>query len=140
MNKLITLLLIAFFAISSQVYALDKSGNFESKEEQDRYIIATLKKMAMEMNSQAPMMMDNETQMSSVIALDKTINFTMRLVNLSSNEVVANELNRYVWGNVNDIACKNQATRDLIDVGVSYIYIYFGNDNRLITRVVVSSQ
>ena len=137
MNRFITLLFVTFLAISSPLYALDESGNFESKEEQDRYIIATLKKMAMEMSSQAPMMMDSETQMSSVLALDKTINFTMRLVNLSSKEVNAEELNKYVWGNVNDIACKNKATRDLIDLGVSYVYIYFGNDNRLITRVVL---
>lgn len=68
---------------------------------------------------------------------NKTINFTMRLINLSSKEVNAEELNKYVWCNVNDIACKNQATRDLIDLGVSYVYIYFGNDNRLITRVVL---
>ena len=39
---------------ASQAYALDKNGNFESKQEQDAFIAATLKKMAGEMNSQGP--------------------------------------------------------------------------------------
>lgn len=123
--------------MACQVFALDKNGNFESVKERDRYISSTLKNMANQMNSQMPMMMDAETQASNVLALDKTINFTMRLINFSSNEVDASELHDIVRGNVNDIACKNKATRDLIDVGASYVYIYFGNDDRLITRVTL---
>lgn len=123
--------------ICAPLYALDKKGNFESKEEQDRYIALTLKEMAKEFNNQAPIMIDSETQISSVLVFGKTINFNTRLVNLSSKVVNPDELKRYVWGNVNDIACKNKATMDLIDLGVSYVYIYFGNDDRLITRVVL---
>lgn len=137
MLSLIKILLFTFIAMPCSLYALDKNGNFESKGEQDRYIAATLKKMTVEINSQAPIMIDAETQMSYVLSLNKTINFTMKLVNVSSKEVNAKEINKYAWDNVNDIACKNQATRYLIDLGVSYVYIYFGNDDRLITRVVL---
>lgn len=119
------------------LYALDKNGNFESKAEQDRFVATTLKKTAKEINSQVPIMLDSETQMSSVLALNKTINFTMRLTNLSSKNADANYINKYAWSNVNDTACKNKATRNLIDLGVSYVYLYFGNDDRLITRVVL---
>jgi len=121
----------------SSLYALDKKGNFESKAEQDRFLAATLKKMAADINSQAPIMLDSETQMTTVLILNKTINFTMRLLNVSSKDVNARDINKNIWGNVNDIACKNKATRDLIDLGVSYVYIYYGNDGRLITRVVL---
>lgn len=140
MLRLITILLFAFIAMPCSLYALDKNGNFESREEQDRYIVATLKKMAVEINSQAPMMLDAETQFRSALALNKTINFSYQLVNLSSKELspsALKQLNKTIWGNMNDNACKVQATRTLIDVGVSYIYIYFGNDDRLITRVVL---
>jgi hypothetical protein len=137
MEKFYFFLVVAFLIISSPLYALDKDGNFESIEEQDRYISDTLKKMAIEMNSQAPFMMDSETQFSSALALKKTLNFTMRLINQTSTEVDAKEISKYVWANVNDIACKNKATRDFIDWGVSYVYIYFGNDDRFITRVVL---
>ena len=125
------------FLLIGPTFALDKDGNFESKTEQDEYVVLTLNKMAKQMSSQAPLMIDEETQMSYVIALDKTLNFTMRLVNLNSNEIDATYLNKFVWGNVNYIACKNKATRDLIDLGVSYIYLYFGKDNRFVTRVVL---
>ena len=137
MEKFYLFLVVALLLMTSPLYALDKDRNFESIEEQDRYIADTLKKMAIEMNSQAPFMMDSETQFSSALALKKTFNHTMRLINFSSTEVDAKEISKYVWANVNDIACKNKATRDLIDLGVSYVYIYFGNDGRFITRVVL---
>ena len=138
MKKIHLSLIVALLLISVPLHALDKNGNFESIEEQDKFIADTLKKMAMEMNSQAPFMMDSETQFISAMALQKTINIRVRLVNFSSTEVDAKEINRHVWANENDIACKNKATRDLIDLGVSYVYIYFGNDDRLITRVVLN--
>lgn len=141
MLRLIKILLFTFIAMPCSLYALDKNGNFESKDEQDKYIAATLKKMAVEINSQAPMMLDADTQFRSALALNKTINFSYRLVNLSSKELSSSALkqfNKTVWGNMNDNACKVQATRTLIDLGVSYVYIYFGNDDRLITQVVLN--
>lgn len=126
--------------IASSSYALDKNGNFESKAEQDSYISATLKKTAKEMNSQAPFMLDEETKFKSSFALNKTLSFTYELINFSSKELTTSglqQLNKTIWENMNDNACKVQATRTLIDLGVSYVYIYFGNDDRLITRVVL---
>ena len=40
----------ALVVFSANVFALDKNGNFESKQEQDAFIASTLKKMAGEMN------------------------------------------------------------------------------------------
>jgi hypothetical protein len=54
MLRLIKILLLIFTAMPCTLYALDKKGNYESKDEQDKHIAATLKKMAVEMNSQAP--------------------------------------------------------------------------------------
>jgi len=139
MQPLITIICFVCLIISCPLYALDKKGNFESLQEQDRFIATTLKNIVIQINSQTPMMLDSETQMSSALALDKTINFTMRLVKYSSNEVDAAYLNKYVWNNVNDIACKTKGTKFMIDLGVSYVYLYFGNDDRLITRVVLNS-
>lgn len=137
LTKFIKLILFVILSLPYSSFALDKNGNFESKAEQDRFIAATLKKMAADINSQAPIMVDSETQMTTVLVLNKTINFTMRLINVSSKDANAREVSKYIWGNVNDIACKNKATQKLIDLGVSYVYIYFGNDGRLITRVVL---
>ena len=122
---------------ASQAYALDKNGNFESKQEQDAFIAATLKKMAGEMNSQAPVQLDEDTRMMGVIALQKTITFYMRLPNYSSSQVDPASIAQAAKENLNHTACKSKATRDLIDLGVQYVYLYSGNDGKLITRVVI---
>lgn len=117
--------------------ALDKSGNFESKQEQDAYISATLKKMAGEMNSQAPIQLDEDTRMMSVTALQKTMTFNVRLPNYGSSQVDPKRIEQVAKENLNHTVCLSKATRDLIDVGVKYIYLYSGNDGKLITRVVI---
>lgn len=133
------LLLTMVFILPSPIYALDKNGNFESKKEQDQFIAKALKEMAKEINQQTPIMIDSETKLQSALAVGKTLTYSATIINATSNQVNAQDLNRMVWGNINAIACKNKATRGLIDLGVSYIYIYFGNDNRIITRVVLNS-
>lgn len=117
--------------------ALDKYGNFESKQEQDAYIAATLKKTAGELNSQAPIQLDEDTRMMSVIALQKTMTFNVRLPNYSSSQVDPKRIEQAAKENLNHTVCRSKATRDLIDVGVKYIYLYSGNDGKLITRVVI---
>jgi len=117
--------------------ALDKNGNFESKQEQDVFIAATLKKMATEMNSQTPVQLDEDTRMMSVIALQKTITFNMRLVNYKASQVDPSRVAQAAKENLNHTVCRSKATRDLIDLGVQYVYLYSGNDGKLVTRVVI---
>jgi hypothetical protein len=116
-------------------YGLDRNGNFESQSEMDQYIAQTLKSMASEMRSQTPMMLDAETRIDNVMALGKSINFYMTLINYKSYEVDPANIARVAMENLDQIACSNKATRDLIDAGVSYIYIYSGNDGKFINRV-----
>ena len=120
-----------------QAYALDKNGNFESKQEQDAFITVTLKKMAGEMNSQAPVQIDDDTRMMSVIALQKTLTFYMRFPNYISSQVDPESIAKAARENLNHTVCKSKATRNLIDLGVQYVYLYSGNDGKLITRVVI---
>jgi hypothetical protein len=129
----------AVLAFSNGALALDKNGNFESKQEQDAFIAATLKKMAGEMNSQAPIQLDEDTRMTSVIALQKTITFNMRLPRVKSSVVDQKRIAEVARENLNHTVCQSKATRDLIDLGVEYVYLYTGNDGKLITRVVIRS-
>lgn len=121
----------------SNAAALDKNGNFESKQEQDAFIAVTLKKMASEMNSQTPVQLDEDTRMMSVIVLQKTITFNMRLVNYTASQVDPNLVAEAAKENLNHTVCRSKATRDLIDLGVQYVYLYSGNDGKLVTRVVI---
>ena len=131
----ITAALLAAFSVNA--FALDKNGNFESKQEQDAFITSTLKKMAGEMNSQTPIQLDEDTRMMSVIALQKTITFNMRLPNYKSSQLDPKVIAQAARENLNHTVCKSKATRDLIDMGVQYVYLYSGSDAKLITRVVI---
>lgn len=119
--------------------ALDKNGNFESNLEQDAFIGTTLKKMAGELNSQAPIKLDEDTTLMSVIALQKTITFNMRLPRVNFSDVDPNNLAQVARENLNQTVCLSKATRKLIDLGVEYVYLYSGSDGKLISRVAIKS-
>lgn len=128
-------IVVLLFALKS--FALDKNGNFESVEEQDAYIASTLKKMAGEINSQAPIQLDQETQIMSVIALQKTLNFNFMLSNFRASQLDAKAVEQVALENLNHTICKSNATKALIDLGVKYIYHYVGNDGKLVTQVII---
>ncbi len=127
---------VAFLSIPYAA-ALDKNGKFESQQERDTYIAVTLKKMATEMNSQAPIQLDEDTRMMSVIALQKTLTFNIQLFNYKASQVNPNRFSQVIKENLDHTVCKSKATRDLIDLGVQYVYLYSGNDGKLVTRIVI---
>ena len=133
----ITAITLATAFLSGQAIALDKEGNFESKAERDAFIAETLKRMAREMNSQMPIQLDEETRAMSAIALQQTITFNYRLTNYAASQVQPKRIEQVARENLNLIVCKSKATRDLIDMGVQYVYLYSGNDGKFVTRVVV---
>ena len=132
------LIFISLF-YSSTVLSLDKNGNFESRQEQDAYLIATLKKMAKEINEQTPIQLDEHTKLTSVIALQKTITFNYLLHRTNYKDVNPQELNKVAMENLNHSACQSKATKNLIDLGVEYVYIYFSNDGKQITRASIKN-
>jgi hypothetical protein len=124
---------------ANNAYSLDKNGNFESKLERDEFIALQLKNMAREINSQTPIQLDEDTRLTSVLALRNTITFNYLLPRVGSKDISPEFLEREARGNLNHTVCKSKATRDLIDSGVEYSYIYSGNDGRQITRVTIRS-
>lgn len=114
---------VALVTLGASSFALDKNGNFESKQERDAFIASTLKKMAGELNSQTPIQLDEETRVMSVIALQKTITFNMRLLNYKSFQFDPTVIAQAARVNLNHTVCESKATRDLIDMGVQYIYL-----------------
>lgn len=93
--------------------------------------------MAGEINSQTPIQLDQETQMMSVIALQKTINFNLMLSNFKASQLDAKAVEQMALENLNHTVCRSNANRVLIDLGVKYIYHYFGNDEKLVTQVII---
>lgn len=127
------------FLYSNTAHSLDKNGNFESQQEQDAYLITTLKNMAKEINAQTPIQLDEHTKLTSVIALQKTITFNYLLHRTSYRDINPQELNKIALENLNHSACQSKATKNLIDLGVEYVYIYFSNDGKQITRAAIKN-
>jgi hypothetical protein len=138
-NALRAIAAVLCVALAGPAFALDKNGNFESRQEQDAFIATTLKKMAGELNAQTPIQLDEDTRMMSVIALQKTITFNMRLPRVKSSEVDPDNLARFARENLNHTVCKSKATQKLIDLGVEYVYLYSGSDAKQIARVSIKS-
>lgn len=124
-------------ALATLICIPGSSAPFASQQEQDASIAATLKKSAGDMNAQAPLQLDDDTRMMSVVALQKTLTFNMKLAKYSSTEVDSASVARGARENLNHTVCQSKATRDLIDLGVQYVYLYYGTDGKLIARVVI---
>ena len=121
----------------NSAFALDQRGNFESIQEQDAFISTTLKKFAREINEQTPLQLDGESKLMSVFAYQKTINFNVLLPLYKFSEIEKNQLDKLISENLNHRICKTKASRDLIDLGVEFVYFYSGNDGKLITRIAI---
>ena len=129
----------AFLGVAFNASALDKNGNFESMQEQDEFIVRTLKNMAVEINAQTPIQLDEETMVMFVVALQKTITFNMRLPRVRFSDVDPSSLAQIARENLNHTVCQDKATQKLIDLGVEYVYLYSDRDGKQITRVVIKS-
>lgn len=132
---------IGFLALtilfSANNYALDANGKFESIQEQDAYIAKTLQDMAVAINRQTPIPASNDTQITSAIAFGKTLNIYVTLLTHNSTHIDTQEFGSIMRKELNDIICKAEPMRAMIDFGVTYSYFYSGNDNRLIARVAM---
>ncbi|MCL4844905.1 MAG: hypothetical protein KJ066_00075 [Acidobacteria bacterium] len=125
-------------ALAAVVCVPGSSPRFASQKDQDEFLAATLRRSAGELNAQTPLRLDEDTQVMSVLALQKTLTFNLRLPRVSSAAVDRSVVERTALENLNHTVCQSKATRDLIDMGVQYVYLYYGNDDKLIVRVVIN--
>lgn len=126
-------------SITTSVFALDEDGNFESQQEQDAYIAIELKKLAIEMNAQMPIPINEHSRMMSMMAIQKKMHVSIGLTNLGASDVDQDSVKQEAIENLSRAVCTSKAMRDLIDWGVEYVYTYTGNDGVFITRVIVNS-
>ena len=119
--------------------AIDLDRQFESIKEQDQFLIETLKSMGREINQETPLWVDSDTRLNSVVVLGRTLTYNYQVVNFSGSDLDVPFFGRTVLENLNHMVCQSEATRILIDLGVRYVYLYFGMDGKLITRIVLES-
>lgn len=138
MKRLVFFLFVVFaFIYATDLWSLDKNGKFESAMERDESLVMVLQKIAKQIRNQTPIMVDEETQLTSVVAVEKTLNYYYKIVNYSAYQLDEKVWRNFALAQLNDIACKDEATQELIKMGVRYSFLIFGNDNRLVTRVTL---
>lgn len=120
-------------------HALDANGNFESKQERDSYIEKALQDMAISINKQAPIPVAGNIQLTSALAIGKTINIYAKMFDYRSTDIDVTEFNVVMRRELNSLACKAKPMRVMIDLGVVYSYFYSGSDDGLISRVDLDS-
>ncbi|MDD2723445.1 MAG: hypothetical protein PHH59_05385 [Methylovulum sp.] len=128
-------LLGIFFLASFRVGALDNDLSYGSIAERDAVMVKQLKDYAKQLSEQLPMMVDAETQAFGVIALDKVMSFSFRFINAVYNEVDVATLKKTSLENLNAIACQDSKVKIWMDFGMSYNYIYYDKNNRIIARI-----
>ncbi len=120
MKKLMILLLVLF---SSQLFA------GMSNEE--------LTSIANELNKSTPMMVDKETRLDNVMGFENTLTYYYTLVNYSSqtiNSDFGDNMDRILTNKV----CSSPDVAIFFKKGVALGFYYNGNDDRFISKVVLT--
>lgn len=123
------------FLASFRVGALDKNGNFESDQERDAVMSAQLKNYAQQLNSQTPLMMDDETEITAVFALDKTLNYSVRFTKFVYTKMDMVKFKEQAIEKMNEAVCQDSKTKSLINAGVSFVHFYSDKNGKPITRI-----
>lgn len=83
-----------------------------------------LGRVASEVNKQAPMMVDRDTELSNAIGANGTLVYNYRLVNIDASQISENDLRSFRPSVIASV-CSTPATRDgLLNRGVTMRYSY----------------
>ena len=97
-----------------------------------------LREIASELNKTMPKMIDKDTELMSAFALERTIGYNYRLVNLKARDVDSDRYVSLLKPNVANTACTTPETRDgLLRMGVTMQFKYFDMDRQHIATFSV---
>jgi hypothetical protein len=116
--------------------ALTTAGRFEARA-QDPPSLEVLQAVARVLNKQTPMMVDTDTELSSVAAEAGAIVYHYRLLRVTASAIPVDRLKAFAQPAVTEKVCGNPGTRrDLLDRGVVMrcIYVTQGRPVRAVVR------
>lgn len=98
----------------------------------------TLPKFASELNAKLPVMVDSDTRLDSAMGTGRTFYLNFTLVNYSSSDVTAQEIQNALKQKVEAGACAREETLVLLRKGAIISYVYHGNEGGQITVISVA--
>ncbi len=109
------------------------------KGKHDTEINTTLKKTSKEINSQLPMMVDDETRLDTTIVLDKQLYYKYTLVNVKPDDITDDFLTKELEPVLIKNVCANKDVQLQFKIGVAYNYIYHDNTGGQISMIKIDA-
>lgn len=101
-----------------------------------------LSEMANEINKTTPMMVDAETQLTSVVGINKTIAYHYKLVNLSGSEdpTLTDKILGLKPGMIQRNCTTPDVRKDVLDKGITMSYRYYDRNSTHLVDVEVKPE
>lgn len=90
-----------------------------------------------EMNKDLPVMLDKVTQMTSTSASGNELSFSHKI--LTETKITQDDLDKSLKNGATDKACTTSETKELLDVGAKFVYLYYDNNGKYIGKMSLSS-
>lgn len=114
-----------------------KISNFINEDTQEKTIENALLEISNQVNSQLPLMIDEETRCETTFVSGKKIFYKYTMINLASDIFdkiyFENELNRNTKNNL----CTDEKTIKMLNFGVEYNFMYFDKDGKSIVSIYI---
>lgn len=101
---------------------------------------AELNTFASQANASLPMMLDNATQLKSLVAINGAMNYYYVLVSLSKAEIDTLAFGEFITSNSMPLACGNPDSRKLLNRGVNFKYIYHDKNKQYVCTLILDSK
>lgn len=122
-------------------------GNFVGKTTVDAYsstekkakLNSILVNIASGINTNLPMMIDTETQLTSTMGLSNEFRYNYTLINFSIKDISPKEISNQVETKIINGVCTTKEMKFFVERGVTVSYAYHSKDGKQITIVSVPS-
>ena len=109
-----------------------------SRPEQVSALEKNLNRQAAELNSRLPKMLDENTRFDEVIVEGKIITYRHTVVNHASNQLNLNTFQSIMHEKLTKEQGPKEEIIGMLENGIEYQYLYFGNDGGLVSAVRIS--
>ena len=106
-----------------------------SQTEAERFLSIELTKAVIEINSNTPQKLDEDTRLDSAATFKNFIIYNNTMTNYTAEELDVKLLDPIIQENVIGNLCSNKALVSLIDDGVTMVYRYHGKNGQFITEL-----
>jgi hypothetical protein len=137
---IIGIIIVAAFASQIGKVVGNNAANSYSSSKQDSELEGILLKTSKQINSQLPMMVDDETRLELTLVAGKNMSYKYTMINYKADEFSNNEFSKELRKLLIRNQCSTENTKKLLKYGIKYNYMYFDKDGVMITSENISKK